>query len=245
MEVSQLKSVDYIVRKIKELGPGPMIFLDYDGTLISISRDPDSCFADDNLISILRSVDSRYDLYIVTGRSYETIRKFIPLDLNFVALHGAILRKKGGEPSTIEGYDHYVNVCNSIFEKLPAMFRDFRGLRYENKAGAIVFNYWKLENQAKIRDVAAMVKGLAESNGMEFREGKMISEIRIPGCNKGEAIRALRSGRPAVIAGDDVTDEDSFLYNRDAFLIKVGEGETLAGFRLKDYTEMREVLERI
>ena len=245
MEVSHLKSVDYIVGKIKEIIPEPMIFLDYDGTLISISRDPDNCFADEKLIEILKSVDSRYDLYIVTGRSYETIRKFIPLDLNFVALHGAIFRKKGGEPVTIDGYDHYVRVCDSIFEKLPAMFHDFRGLRYENKAGAIVFNYWKLEDQEKIGNVAAMVKVLAESNGMEFREGKMISEIRIPGCNKGETIRRLRSGRPAVIAGDDVTDEDSFLYNKDALLIKVGEGETLARFRLKDYTEMREVLERI
>ena len=73
----------------------------------------------------------------------------------------------------------------------------------------------------------------------------MISEIRIPGCNKGDAIRRLRSGRQAVIAGDDVTDEDSFFYNQDALNIKVGEGKTLAKYRLKDYTEMREVLERI
>ena len=245
MEVSHLKSVDYIVGKIKEINPEPMIFLDYDGTIVPITRDPDTCFADESLIRILKSVDSRYDLYIVTGRSYNTIRKFIPLDLNFVAVHGAVTKKKGQEPVAIEGYEHYVKVCDAIFEKLPPVFHDFKGLRYENKAGAIVFNYWNLEDQGKIKNISAMVKGLAESNGMEYREGKMISEIRIPGCNKGEAIRRLRSGRPAVIAGDDVTDEDSFFYNRDALLIKVGEGETLAGFRLKDYTEMREVLERI
>lgn len=245
MEVSHWKSVDYIVGKIKEMNPEPMIFLDYDGTIIPITRDPDSCFADESLIKILKSVDSRYDLHIVTGRSYNAIRKFIPLDLNFVAVHGAVTKKKGEEPITIEGYDHYVEICDSIFEKLPSMFRDFKGLRYENKSGAIVFNYWKLEDHGKISNISEMVKGLAESNGMDFREGKMISEIRIPGCNKGDAIRRLRSGRPAVIAGDDVTDEDSFFYNQDALNIKVGEGETLAKYRLKDYTEMREVLERI
>ncbi|MHB1471839.1 MAG: trehalose-phosphatase [Thermoplasmataceae archaeon] len=245
MEISQLKSVDYIVQKIMDLKPNPMIFLDYDGTLIPISREPDNCHADADLMDILEHVDSRYDLYIVTGRSYETIRKFIPLDLNFVALHGAIYRRKGGEPETIDGYENYVKICDSIYARLPDIFRDFIGLRYENKAGAIVFNYWKLERQEQSTEVSAIVKELAESSGMDFREGKMICEIRIPGCNKGETIRRIRSDRPAVIAGDDVTDEDSFIYNQDAMLIKIGDGETAAQFRLKDYTEMREVLIRI
>ncbi|WP_393970990.1 trehalose-phosphatase [Oxyplasma meridianum] len=240
-----MKSIDSIIEKIKGIKPKPMIFLDYDGTLIPITSDPDACFADESLVRILKSVDSRYDLYIVTGRSYDTIRKFIPIDLNFVALHGAITRKKGGEPVAIQGYEHYVEICDSIFEKLPLIFHDFRGLVYENKKGVIGFNFWKLEDQGKIGEVSAMVKDLAESNGMDFREGKMISEIRIPGCNKGEAIRRLRSGRNAVIAGDDVTDEDSFFYNQDALLIKIGEGQTLARYRLKDYSEMRKVLEGI
>jgi len=245
MEISRLKSIDSVVKKILDLKPSPIIFLDYDGTLIPISSDPDNCYADPDLINVLRQVDSRYDLYIVTGRSYKTIRNFIPLDLNFVALHGAICRRKGSEPVTIDGYEKYVRICDALFNQLPEIFHDYKGLRYENKVGTIVFNYWKLEDMEQSEKVSAIVKGLADSSGMDFREGKMISEIRIPGCNKGETIKRIRGNRPAVIAGDDVTDEDSFLYNLDALLIKVGEGETAAAYRLNDYAEMREVLRMI
>lgn len=59
-------------------GPGDQVFLDYDGTLVPISSDPTSCFADRELLSILDGLGEEYDMYIVTGRSAEDMRRFLP-----------------------------------------------------------------------------------------------------------------------------------------------------------------------
>jgi trehalose 6-phosphate phosphatase len=59
--------------------------------------------------------------------------------------------------------------------------------------------------------------------------GKMVIELKPPGCDKGQAIAAFMrerpfAGRQAVFAGDDVTDEAGFTIVNDlgGITIRIG-----------------------
>ena len=66
--------------------------------------------------------------------------------------------------------------------------------------------------------------------------GKAVLEFAVISTDKGEAVDILRDRHDAsavVFFGDDVTDEKAFRRLRDADVgVKVGPGDTLAGFRV-------------
>ena len=71
--------------------------------------------------------------------------------------------------------------------------------------------------------------------------GKCVVELRPAGTDKGEAIRAFMSempfrGRTPVFIGDDLTDEHGFdvVNEMEGYSVKVGEGATVARWRLPD-----------
>ena len=67
--------------------------------------------------------------------------------------------------------------------------------------------------------------------------GKAVLEFAVVNPDKGEAIDVLRkqeSASAAVFFGDDITDEKAFCRLRDGDVgVKVGPGETAAGFRVE------------
>lgn len=224
----------------------PEIFLDYDGTLVGIRMNPEECYADNELKEILVRLESRYRTYIVTGRSLEEMENFLRMDYNIIALHGAVFRDREGRISAVENFPAFINTCDVIYEKKGEYIERFPGLRMYNKHGGVLFHLGLVEDDTMKEQIKDAVHALGHSNGMDVYEGKMILEIRIPGINKGIAIRSIRKdGNAALIAGDDRTDEESFKYNMDAIKVKVGDGETLADFKVKNYQEIREILRNL
>ncbi len=219
----------------------PILFLDYDGTLVPIIKDPEQAYPDPELLDTLDAINSKFALYIVTGRSLREIRNFIGTGYNTIALHGAIISMSSGETTTVERYDDYVAKCNEVFNMGKEFQDDFPGVHLMNKDGGVVFTKWYVDRNLQ-RKLDEMVCSLAARIGMTCYIGKMIVEIRIPGPNKGEAIKRIRDGRPALIAGDDATDEDAFRINSDAFNIKIGDGASVARYRIKDCLEFRKFL---
>lgn len=206
-----------------------------------IISDPEKSYADAGLIKLLDRLDRRYELYIVTGRSIDEIRGFLGENYNIIALHGAIVSMKDGNSHTVEGYERFRKMCEEIYGRREEFSRRFPGVRLYYKGGGITFTMWYVDPPLR-NALAHEVGQIAAGAGMELYNGKMIVELRIPGVNKGERIREIRGGQPAIIAGDDLTDEDSFRMNPDALSIKVGDGESLARYRVKDYREFREIL---
>ena len=95
-------------------------------------------------------------------------------------------------------------------------------------------------------ELSVEVAEIAGRVGMVVYSGYNIFELRIPGVSKGRAIKRIRGGdRPAMIAGDEGTDEEAFEMNMDALKIRVGDGPTLADIVLRDPSEMREALKLI
>src|SRR5690606_37887562 len=85
--------------------------------------------------------------------------------------------------------------------------------------------------------------------GVTLKRGKKVLELAVVSTSKGEALQRIRQrlgvGR-AVFLGDDVTDEDAFgtLSGPDVG-VKVGEGQTIAAYRVVDTHEVARLLGRL
>ena len=87
----------------------------------------------------------------------------------------------------------------------------------------------------------------AQSWDAQITEGKAVLEFAVIQTDKGEALDILRHQQVAsavVFFGDDVTDEKAFrrLHGGDVG-VKVGPGDTLAGFRVGVPTDVSDALE--
>ncbi len=219
----------------------PIIFLDYDGTLVPIIKNPEESYPDNEIMEILNNLRKKYELYIVTGRSLREIREFIGPSFNVMALHGAILSLEDGTTDYIDDYSRFRQICDNIYRKKQDFTKKYPGVQIINKDGGLVFTKWYVSPdlyeklQEEIRDIA-------NQTGMYLYLGKMIVELRIPGADKGKAIKDMRKGRPALVAGDDITDEDAFKSNPDTISVHIGKGETVAKHTLDDYRELRDLL---
>ena len=243
MKVSS--ATDALAAFMKISKGNPIIFLDYDGTLVNIIINPWEAVADRDLIETLQDLSGRFETFIVTGRSLEDIRMLLPLDMNLIAMHGSVTKLKGKSPSFVPGYNRYRAICNDLFNDLEPTRAKFPGLRIFNKDGGLLFHYGLMSSDLKGK-LSTEVAEIAGRVGMVVYSGYNIFELRIPGVSKGKAIKRIRRGdRPAMIAGDEGTDEEAFEMNMDALKIRVGDGPTLADIVLRDPSEMREALKLI
>ncbi|MCL5441670.1 MAG: trehalose-phosphatase [Candidatus Thermoplasmatota archaeon] len=243
MKVSS--AADALAAFMKISKGNPIIFLDYDGTLVNIIINPWEAVADRDLIETLQDLSGRFETFIVTGRSLEDIRMLLPLDMNLIAMHGSVTKLKGKSPSFVPGYNRYRAICNDLFNDLEPTRAKFPGLRIFNKDGGLLFHYGLMSSDLKGK-LSTEVAEIAGRVGMVVYSGYNIFELRIPGVSKGKAIKRIRRGdRPAMIAGDEGTDEEAFEMNMDALKIRVGDGPTLADIVLRDPSEMREALKLI
>ncbi len=233
--------LDDIINNINDIiGDEPQLFLDYDGTLVPLVNNPVSCYADNELLYILKKLNYHYEMFIVTGRSLEDLIKFIG-NYNMIALHGDIYLIDDKIIKTPD-FDRYVNLCNDLYKNKEYYINKFKNLRVYNKTGGLLFHMGNIKDENERDGVIKYVKNIADENSMDVYVGINIVELRIPGINKGKAIMKVRNKkRPAIIIGDDITDEEAFYYNNDAVTVKVGNGKTIAKHRIK-YDDVRKLL---
>ncbi len=236
-----MDSENKIIHKIEEIiSIEPQLFLDYDGTLVPIIRNPETNQADGELLELISLLDSRIETYIITGREVKDIVTFLG-EYNIIGLHGSVFHL-AGQTINIPQFNRYVAMFNKIYIDISYLQEKFKGLRIYNKTGNILFHLGNIKNTDSCSTVYKIANFLANRYNIELYRGISIIELRIPGVNKGTAISCIRNiNRPAIIIGDDRTDEDSFISNPDAITIKVGDGETHAKFSIA-YGSVRPLL---
>ncbi len=218
----------------------PQIFLDYDGTLVPIIKDPEINQADGELINLLSSLARSYETYIVTGRDVKEITNFIG-EYNIIGLHGATFRING-ETLFMPGFHEYEELSLKLYRENYCMIDIFSGLNIYRKSGGVLFHMGNIFSKCTRDALIQAVKSLALQYNMEVYTGIDILELRIPGINKGKSIKMVRnSDRQAIIIGDDATDEDAFQMNSDAITVKVGNQNTSAGYSIS-YSSVRPFL---
>lgn len=216
---------------------GPIsLFLDFDGTLTEIASGPDAIEVPLNLGDRIEALTDRLNggLALVSGRSIENLRQFLPSSGIFLAgSHGGHIVSPQGD---------VIREAKALPDHVGRMLRDFaheNGLLFEPKAHGAALHYRSnpdMEDKAR-----SFAEGLANDHDLGTKNGKRVVEIVWPGVDKGGAVEALAKQtafmkRTPIFIGDDITDEDGFIAcNRlGGFGIQVGRrAPTAARYRLQ------------
>ncbi len=221
------------------------LFLDFDGTLVDLVDRPDQVVADPELRALLADLDTRMEgrLAVISGRSIAQLDAMLGAVAQQLALagsHGCEQRHQGelSQPERPASLDRAAERLIPFVDRHP-------GALIETKSYGVALHY-RLRPEAE-EEAAALAVELARDLGLQLQAGKMMVELRVPGCDKGDAVRRLtaqapmKGSRPIVI-GDDRTDENAFLAaaTMGGASILVGPPrETAAQYRLDDPRAVR------
>jgi len=187
------------------------LFLDFDGTLVDFVIDPAKAAVDQPLRDLLRNLTRRLEgrLAILSGRSLDELTE--RLGLGEIAMAGS----HGLERRSADGHEIRATLPPE-FAAAAAEARDFaerHDLLIETKAAGVALHYRDARHVEPAVD--AFTRALAQRTGLELQQGKCVRELRVPGADKGDAVRAFMTEPPfivgsPVVMGDDLTDEHGF-----------------------------------
>jgi len=223
------------------------LFLDVDGTLLEIEREPGAVHVPERLCRILEDLQGATGgaLALVSGRSLDQLdRLFSPLCFSAAGLHGLEHRNLGF--ATVRAAPDAQALARAR-RRLAAFAAANEGVLLEDKGLTLALHY---RNAPEVADavIAVAEQAAAESEGaLDLLHGKMVCELKPPGIDKGRAIAAFLAeppfiGRRPVFAGDDITDEAGFavINERGGISIRIGDGRsTAAMFGHRDVAAMQ------
>lgn len=214
------------------LAEAPLFLLDYDGTLAEISLDPDQALPYEGAVGLLGELASLFPVRVISGRRVSDLARLLPVpELVAVGVHGMEQGRLGGEVETRLG-EVERRLMDGVRDELP----ETAGIRVEDKRSAIALHYRGAEDEdAVVASLRSWSSALPE--GLETVWGKKVVEVRPSGYDKGRAALELAAEHPGstpVMIGDDTTDEDAFRALPHGVTVKVGEGDSLARYRLPD-----------
>lgn len=237
------------LRRVARVGT-LLVALDFDGTLAPHVDSPEDARAIPASAEAVRALAAlpATPVALVSGRALESlvhVAEPAP-ELLLVGSHGIELRL--GPDDDPVGLDARERERRDALERLLGeIAAASEGTWVESKPAGFALHTRRLdESTARRVQQQARERVDAGIGDLTVRAGKDVIEFAIRDATKGDAIVRLReaTGADAVLyAGDDVTDEDGFaaLVPGDV-AIKVGEGETRAGFRVADPRAMTRVL---
>ena len=226
------------------------LFLDVDGTLLSIAETPDAVEVSGRLRAALGHVVPLLDgaVALISGRPIAGLdRLFDPLRLPAAGLHGLERRDARGGMHKISADAGLDN----LREPLRVFASANPGVLLEDKGAALALHYRRVP--AAENAVRQLMTGMAATMPGKLRvlSGKMVVEIAPALADKGKAISAFMSeapfaGRRPVFVGDDVTDEDGFdVVNKlGGYAVRVGSATaSAASYQFADVAAVIDWLE--
>lgn len=202
------------------------LFLDLDGTLVPFAASPDAVRPDPVRNMLLARLGDRLHgrLAIISGRAIPDIDRVLDRSVIAVAgVHGMERRMASGSRVVPPAHPKVGNAHDAFSEFAATQ----PGLLLENKGYSVALHYRGAPASGPA--VRALAQRLAAQTGLTLQEGVMVAELRTPGADKGEAIRAFMAEKPfldahPVFIGDDLTDEHGF-----AAVTELGGTAILAG----------------
>ncbi|MFN3943839.1 MAG: trehalose-phosphatase [Allosphingosinicella sp.] len=191
---------------------GSALFLDFDGTLVELAEAPDAIRVPGELHLLLHDLADRLEgrLAIVSGRALADLDRHLPGQA--IAMSGS----HGMEVRLADGTQLPLALPRGV-EEARAEIRAFasgrEGLLVEEKPASIAVHFRRAPEREG--EVLEFLGGLADRTGLRLLGGKMVGEVRPPGADKGDAVRAFLAepvfaGARPVFVGDDLTDEHAF-----------------------------------
>jgi trehalose 6-phosphate phosphatase len=233
--------------------PVSALLLDYDGTLAPFCLNRQQALPYPGMTALLQEiiVCGRTRVVIITGRNAHEV---IPL----LAIHPSleIWGCHGLERLRADGTRETPRVEESAMHALADADRwlRYQGLhnRAEFKTGAIAV-HWRGLDQATAAEIRGQVLlgwfPIAQSTPMELLEFDGGIEMRMPGRDKGDAVRTILDEIgpevPVAYLGDDLTDERAFLALDTlglSVLVRPGWRETAAALWIRPPEGLRKFL---
>lgn len=201
--------------QVRSVLRGAVIALDFDGTLAPIQLDPSTVRMAHRALDTLHELaDCGAKVAIVTGRDATTVLRLGDLaavpGLVIEAVYGAE-RWVGGQLDTRPtpaAMTAARDDAAAILGDLEASDPSLAGSWLEDKRiNMVVHTRRTADPHGAQRALQPHIDALARRHGLEMHPGKHVLEIRLPGLNKGTALRRLLGDPTAVVfAGDDLGD---------------------------------------
>jgi trehalose 6-phosphate phosphatase len=222
-----------------------LVASDYDGVLAPIVTDPARAFPLPAAVAALRELAELPDttVALVSGRARADLAALSGLSapVRLVGGHGA----ETGEDLRLTSEQAVLR--ERLATALHGLVAEHPGAWLETKPASLV-----VHTRTAAANVGAAVREAVRNGpgswpGVHLGTGKEVVELSVVNADKGTALVSLRerAGADAVVfLGDDVTDENGFRRLRAGDVgVKVGPGDTLAGFRVPDPATAVRVLE--
>jgi trehalose 6-phosphate phosphatase len=185
------------------------LLLDFDGTLVPTARTPDAVEVSDDLRALIAAALDHLGgrLAIVSGRSLDQLDALWGKSLwpvTVAASHGLELRHDGRRRAPPDG-----DIFARLARATSARFDSRSGVVIELKSFGLGLHY-RLAPDLR-NAMREWAEECAANHDLVIQQGDMVFELRLPGADKGDAVRAIMqrkafAGTTPVYVGDDLTD---------------------------------------
>ncbi|MFI5954977.1 trehalose-phosphatase [Cryptosporangium sp. NPDC051539] len=217
-----------------------LVSTDYDGVLAPIVNDPARAFP------LPASVDALQELAALPSTSVALLSGRALVDLSrlsglagealLVGTHGVEFDDGFAIPPEAEA------LRARLLAELRPMVAAVPGAALEEKIASVAVHVRNADPDAGEKLLIQVADALGREPGVQSTAGKKVLELAVVETSKGTALDVLRDRTAAdvvLFAGDDVTDEKAFAVLRPGDVgIKVGPGDTAAGYRVDDPEQM-------
>jgi trehalose 6-phosphate synthase/phosphatase len=232
-----------------------LIFLDYDGTLVPFTKDPQAALPDEAVLDLLQRLteDPHNEVVLISGRDRATMHRwFGGLDVGLVAEHGVWIKERAGDwrmiqPLTNDWKPRIRPLLEMFVDRVPGSF-------IEEKEFSMAWHYRAADPEVapvRANELLGTLVDFTANIDVQVLQGNKVIEVKNSGVSKGSAgLRWLAEGEGRwdfiLAIGDDWTDEHLFMVlPESAYSIRVGIVQTYARFNLRSLQEVRHLLEQL
>ena len=235
----------------------PVLFLDYDGTLSPIVKNPDEAILAEKTKDRLQELAKLVPVAVVSGRDRADVKAKVGLEkLVYAGSHGFDITGPNGLNMQYEGGERAVPALDAAEKSLNEKLGNIEGAWVERKKYAIAVHYRNVAEEKEETVKTAVEEVLEQQKGLKKGGGKKIMELK-PNIDwhKGRATTwlldalSLNDGQHIpMFIGDDVTDEDALeaISGKGIGILVGTHGQTTAAsYRLEDTEEVADFLEKL
>ncbi len=230
-----------------------LLMLDYDGTLVSSSANPEMAIPNPELQQLVTALSEKKenDLYIISGRSSTWLQKYFgDLSVNLIAEHGACYKwRNEAWVTNIQSQNEWKEQVQNLMDIYQ---RRCANSFIEEKDFSMIWHYGNAHvEQGKLRayELTSELNEYIRHKHLQVIMGYKTVEVRQSGINKWNFIKKIIEKKDydyIFAVGDDRTDEEMFkslIDKPNTFTIKVGADASYAKYNLHTPQMILNILE--
>jgi len=239
------------IKTAYDLSKKRALILDYDGTLVPLTKDINLAVPTRELIRLLEklSIADSNTLIIISGRERGTLDKWLTnKKWLLIAEHGAVVRLDGVWATT-QILDQEIN--GPVLEVVEAYSDRVPGSLIERKEFSLAWHYRNSDPESSFQLASELFDTLitlTANSRLQVLKGNKVIEVRPINVNKGIIAKVVDLGEFDFILamGDDTTDEDMFRsLPEHAVSVRIGSQASSAKFNIVNQKKAIEFIQQL